>query len=445
MRKDVLKPFQDKQDFMEERVKYGIESGRKGFGRLHLTDSDNRPAAGAKITLRQLNHEFRCGANLFMLDEFSQPEQNQQYKQYFADVFNIATLPFYWSDLEPEEGKPRYAKDSPKVYRRPAPDLCLEFCAEHGIEPKAHCLSYANWTPKWVKSDVASEKRLLAAHFKELAERYARLIPSWEVTNENFWGEKDYWPNDVPFYFEPDYVEWGFNTARAFFPGNRLLINEAHRRVWCDDWYFRDRSPYYMLIERAMLKGAKIDGVGMQYHMFFPADKEASGTKIYYDPARIYAVLDTYAQLGVPLQITETTIPAYSNDPADEEIQAEIVRNLYSMWFSHPAMEAVFYWNLIDGFAYGHPGDMTYGENYYYGGLIRYDFTPKPAYRVIKDLFQKTWRTPEMTIESRADGECEFRGFYGEYAAEIVYNGKMEKRIIKLSKNTKARFDLKLS
>lgn len=61
-----------------------------------------------------------------MLDQFSSPEQNKAYREMFTGLFNIATLPFYWSDLEPEQGRPRFAKDSPNIYRRPAIDLCLE-------------------------------------------------------------------------------------------------------------------------------------------------------------------------------------------------------------------------------------------------------------------------------------------------------------------------------
>ena len=41
------------------------------------------------------------------------------------------------------------------------------------------------------------------------------------------------------------------------------------------------------------------------------------------------------------------------------------------------------------------------GENYYYGGLLRYDLSPKPAYYTIKDLFEKTWHTDlECTTDS---------------------------------------------
>ena len=133
--------------------------------------------------------------------------------------------------------------------------------------------------------------------------------------------------------------------------------------------------------------------------------------------------MDLYALLGKPLQLTEVTVPAYSNSEEDELIQAQIIEYLYKIWFSHKSVEQVLYWNLVDGYAAFAPqGDMTAGENYYYGGLIRFDFTPKPAYYTIKNLFESTWHTEEDFM-SDASGKASFRGFYGDY--EVVINGKV--------------------
>ena len=121
-----------------------------------------QPVQHVRVQAEQVDHDFNFGANLFMLDEFNTPEQNAHYRDTFRQVFNAATLPFYWCDLEPEQGKPRFAADSPRVYRRPAPDLCLEYCEANGIRPKAHCLNYDVWTPLWVPQEVGAVKRLLA-------------------------------------------------------------------------------------------------------------------------------------------------------------------------------------------------------------------------------------------------------------------------------------------
>lgn len=169
--------------------------------------------------------------------------------------------------------------------------------------------------------------------------------------------------------------------------------------------------------------------------MFFRREEEYEKTRLDYDPQQLYRIMDRYAKLNKPIQITEVTIPAYSCDAEDEEIQAELIENLYSIWFSHPNVEQIIYWNLVDGYAAFAPiGDMTSGENYYYGGLLRHDMSPKPAYYKMKELFQKKWHT-DAEVLTDENGTAYFRGFYGDYDAEIEVDGKVYKKKISLSKN----------
>ena len=438
-RREVLQPMKEKWDYMQDKIASGIESNRKGYAFLRFQDEKGEPLAVSEIKITQKNHDFKYGANIFMLEEFPHKEQNEKYKELFPQVANIATLPFYWKDLEPKEGKERFSRTSPRIYRRPPPDLCIEYCREKGIEPKAHCLNYAAFTPKWARGDVTKEKMYLERRFARLAERYKEEIPMWEVTNETYWGN----PDLSTFYMQDDFVEWSFALAEKYFPGNKLIINEAHSRIWDRLWFHWNRSAYFMQIERAMLKGARIDSIGMQFHMFYRRENELEATRPYYDPEQLYRVMDTYARLGRPLQITEMTIPAYSNDEEDEAIQAELLTNLYKLFFSHPAMEAIIYWNLVDGFAaYCEPGDMEKGENYYYGGLIRYDFTPKKAYYAIQDLFEKEYRT-NLTL-SAPEGKAAFKGFYGEYTLELDTPAGRKVKTIHLKKDMNNSFIIQL-
>ncbi len=418
-REQVLKPFIEEKEYMNERVVSGIEANRKGRVTLRFVDAEGKAVNNVHAELTQRTHDFRYGANLFMLDELETPEKNEMYKERFAECFNMATLPFYWRDLEPERGKQRYAIDSPKIYRRPAPDLCVQYCKEHGIEPKMHCLCYDQWAPYWLPTDLAGIRREYIRRMEELSARYGADIPTWEVTNETIFQPG---PNFTAAYFDPDYCQWCFKEADRHFPNNRLLINDAHCNIW--NVFNSTRSQYYLQIENLLLKGARIDTIGMQFHMFYRAEVEAQETGIFYSPRHMYDVMDCYARFGRPLQITELTIPAYTESAEDEDIQAEILKNIYSMWFSHPAMEAIVYWNLVDGYAAFAPqGDMTAGENYYRGGLLRFDFTPKKAFYTIRDLFKKTWRTNDTVHTGEEGNTASFKGFYGEYDAKITVNG----------------------
>ncbi|MBR5308566.1 MAG: endo-1,4-beta-xylanase [Clostridia bacterium] len=437
----ALKYFNEQKELTDVRVKSGIELYRKGDVKITVKDKDGNPVKGAKVFVSLKNHEFRFGANVFMLDEFECEEKNKAYREDFAKLFNIATIPFYWSDLEPERGKPRYAKDSPKIYRRPATDLCVEYCLENGIEPKCHCLNYDNFTPDWAKGvTVDEQKRMLTERFRSLSEKYADIIPTWEVTNETLQGFN---APRTKFYFQDDFVDWSFRMADKFFPNNRLIINDYY--IWEVGQFMNSRSAYYMQIEKLMRDGiTHLDSIGMQYHSFFPLDKEPDLAKTRYNPKHLYNVLDRYAMLGKKLQITEMTIPAYSANTEDEDIQAELLCNFYKVCFSHPAMEAIIYWNLVDGYAAFAPqGDMTSGENIYHGGLVRFDMTKKAGYHALYNLIHKEWHT-ELETGTDDGGMAGFRGFYGDYEIKVIADGKEYTEAVLVSEKKNNSFTITL-
>ncbi len=433
----ALKYFNEQKEVMDLRVKSGIELHRKGDATITFVAANGELPKDITLEVRQKNHEFKFGCNIFMLDELETEEKNAIYKEKFPECFNLATVPFYWSDLEPEQGKPRYAADSPKIYRRPAPDLCVNYCKENGIEPKCHCLNYDNFTPDWVKDRTVTEhKALLEKRFREIAERYTKDIPSFEVTNETLQNTKK-----SKFFYEDDFVDWSFRMADRYFPNNKLIINDYN--IWWPESY-NNRHAYYMQIERLLRDGIKhLDSIGMQFHSFFPLENEPERAETVYNPETLYKLMDLYAKLNLPQQITEMTLPAYGGDEENEYVQAELVRNIYSIFFSHPAMEAIIYWNLVDGYAAWAPqGDMTAGENKYYGGLLRFDMSEKPAYKTLKKLINEDWHTEE-TVKVNGN-TAKFWGFYGDYELIVHADGKTIPVDFKLSKEATNRITIQL-
>ena len=394
----------------ERRIADGIEQNRKGD--FHVkTDF----APGTAVHFRQKSHAFRFGANLFMLGEVGdKPEKNAIYADKFRSLFNMATLPFYWNATEPEEGHTRYAADAPALYRRPPIDRCLSFCEENGIEPREHALCYEHQFPSWLAGRSRDEVyAALERRIAEIAERYAEKIPTMEITNEMFWKE-----GVTSIYKDPDYVAKCFRLAEKYLPNNELCANE-----WANAWNF-GREANQNCLRAAMEAGARIDAIGLQYHMFFKREEYAEKTRPFYDKAALLESLDSYAAFGKPVEITEVTIPAFSGEAEDEEMQAELLEQFYSLWFSHPSVKQIIYWNLVDGYAYmAEPGDMSCGENYYYGGLLRFDMSEKPAFRRLKYLFEEKWHTEGDAVVGE-DGTLSFRGFFGDY--ELCSGGKTE-------------------
>lgn len=435
---DIFINFEKYKEETQDRVNSGIEQNRKGYAEITLKDKNVKALSAQKIKIRQKRHEFLHGANIFMLDELETSEKNHTYKECFKDAFNEATVPIYWSDLEPVEGAPRFDKNSPKIYRRPALDLCLEYCEKHGITPKAHCLTYFNFQPDWVDAtDISDMKRKLEKRYAELAERYSDKINGWEVINELFCTQNPW--NKNPFFRSDEVLDWNFKLAEKYFPCNELIINEASQ-VWQTHHFAYSRSGYYLMIKEAIQKGLRIDSVGMQFHMFADRGGEKARVHDMYNPKWLFEVMDAYEKLGRPLQVTEITIPAYSDSAEDEQIQADLIENLYSIWFSHKAMEAIIYWNLTDGYAAFAPqGDMTKGENWFRGGLLRFDMSRKPAYEIIKHLFTERWIT-NTEAETDGNGTAKFKGFYGDY--EISIGGK--KYDLKLKRDIENEIEIEM-
>ena len=446
-RKRVLEQFEFQKDFMESTVKANIENYRKGWGTVTVKDSEGNVIPDAKISITQKSHEFKFGANLFMLDELETKEKNDAYKKAFAETFNMATLPFYWNATEPQKGMLRYDKNSPKMYRRPARDLCMEFCEANGIEPREHALAFERFFPIWLKgATVAETKKELTRRYAEISERYKDRIPTIEVTNEMFWATGKITP---AFYDEPDYVEWCFKLAEQYFPANQLAINESTASVLCQNG--RPTDKYYTCIENAMLKGARIDAIGMQFHIFSQKKEEYDRTRVQYNPQTLYQRMDMYSRLGKPLQITEVTLPAYDDTEEGEAIQAQLLENLYTIWFSHPNVDQIIYWNFVDGYAYvpsddpeviaNSQGNMSIGENIFYGGLLRFDMSEKPALTTLKNLIHKVWHT-EGDFATDVSGSAKFQGFYGDYDITVTAKGKRVSKRVKLYSKGKNEFEI---
>lgn len=430
-RQEIIESLNRSYEEVGGRIAHDIEANRKATAHLICTDRNGTPVEDVKITLKQKSHAFRFGANCFMLDELETPEKNATYKERFKSLFNMATLPFYWRDTEPSDGAFRFDKNSPRIYRRPPTDRCMEFCRENGIEPREHGLAYASnsfTVPEWMHGKSKEEtKEILERRFRAISERYADQIRTIEVTNEagRFFSHMD-------FYFDEEYMPFCYRLAEKYFPKNQIGINEDSPTVWnnrAGKW-----SQYYMTIEKLLKMGCRIDTVGMQYHMFYRREEEKKRTEHFYDLSHLLWTLDTYATLGKPIQITEVTIPAYSWEAEDEAVQAAILEKLYPLWFSHPAVEQIIYWNLADGYAYkAEPGDMTAGENYYHGGLLRFDMSKKPAYEAIEHLLKETWHS-EASLSTDNAGNASFRGFCGEYEYTAEKNGRVVRGTLTVGK-----------
>ena len=145
-----------------------------------------------------------------------------------------------------------------------------------------------------------------------------------------------------------------------------------------------------ILLRKLREKGIRLEAVGLQSHMH--------QRKWSFDET--WEICERYAKYGWPLHFTEVTVinGRCTNDvdytignpnfwisrPEDLEIQREYTEQLYTLLFSHPAVEAITWWDFPDRQWMDAPG-----------GLITEDLKIKPVYDGLKELIKKRWWSNE--------------------------------------------------
>ena len=387
-------------------------------------------APGTKVRVEQITHSFQFGSHIFNLNQLGNDEWNRLYEETFTNLWNAATVPFYWKNMEPVRGRIRYAGGahdtkafwnsvaglSPQEkwekfveYRRVAPDVALDFCERHGLSPHGHVMIYAPFHPDWTTEGVDSEG--LAARYelriRQLGDRYGGRLPQWDVVNESvdcsckprgFVHDKARLA-DLP--VPEDYTYRCFKWAEEAFPKDvKFVINDSWREI-------------YVPFARQMIeRGAKVDVVGLQMHIF-NADHArdigegrpcvTNGTS--WAPADQMKMLRKLDTLGRPIHLSEITIPAVDDSLPEQAIQARMIRDNYRLWFSWPSIYRITYWNLVD---------YTYHKESLSSGLFTKDMRKKLAYQALDQLINHEWRT-RLDAVADGQGKISFRGFRGKY------------------------------
>jgi hypothetical protein len=140
----------------------------------------------------------------------------------------------------------------------------------------------------------------------------------------------------------------------------------------------------------------------------------------------VWDVCERFARFGVPLHFTETTIISgrrgweltrkikeWPSTEEGEAFQAREVERFYTMLFSHPAVEAITWWDFSDRGAWQRAP----------AGFLRRDLTPKPAYETLKELIKKKWWTT-ATVVADSDGVARYRGILGQYSITVKAVGR---------------------
>lgn len=399
----------------EARVRAGIEHNRKSGARIEVVDADGRRVAGASVSVKQVSHDFLFGCAFPMWKEPPERLGEQGWRnwnRHFTRLFNYATSEnsLKWPPIEPEEGKLRW---------EPV-DFMISWCRERDIKIKGHNLIWPlqdHGFPKWLEKYSPEEiARRAKEHIRAVIGRVRKDIRIWDVVNEPVhlhWFER---------HWSPDYVLDAYRWAREADPDALLVINDYAG--------FRgDVDKFVPMVKDLLRKGAPIDAIGEQAH----------DPPHWYTPKEIFETLDKMASTGLRIHLTELTYPSDGADITggfvqgkwDEENQGMFYRYFVTLCFSHPRVDAITLWAMWDGSSWLKTG-----------GIIREDWTPKPAYHALDDLINNKWRT---RFEARTDqnGEIRFRGFHGEYEVTVTAGAKSVASRVHLARGAKNEWQVR--
>jgi GH35 family endo-1,4-beta-xylanase len=345
----------------------------------------------------------------------------------------MAIFPFYWSAYEDVQGRPNWQRILP----------ALEWCQLNGITAKGHPLAWVErgGTPKWIYDlPVEQTEELLKARIVNAVRGFKGQIDIWDVVNEpvhtKTWRQVMENPFEMRYVSTPindiaNWVEKCYRWAHEANPEAELVINDYE--VIVSTFILDTQQRFYDLAAELIKRGTPLHGIGLQAHE--PALE-------WYSPHQFKKTLDFYAELGLPLHITEF-IPQSSGEPINgwkkgnwsQEAQAEFAEQIYRLSFGHPSVKSINWWGLSDRYIW---------QERLQGGLIDEDYKPKVVYNVIKNLIKEEWTTPKIS-QKIDDGSVKFRGFYGTYKISLTTeSGNVHIFNIDLNNQESNQFEFKI-
>ena len=228
------------------------------------------------------------------------------YQEHLAREFNTITL-------ENELKFGPLAPHKPGRYRWEYADELLDFAAQNNLQVRGHTLVWYFQLPDWFAGlSKTMARAAVMNHIEIVVGRYAgrrcadgrKLIYAWDVVNEalkasyvnpGFREADPLWSKLGDNQEKLDFIIEAFARARAADPEAKLYYNDFS----AEEWGWPKTNTIHRLVRELRVRGAEIDGVGIQAHLQVhpPLDLGAFGE-----------YLRRLGNLGVEVQVTELDV-----------------------------------------------------------------------------------------------------------------------------------------
>lgn len=322
---------------LPDDLKAGIQEATRTFGRAvtHLPApeamSDARRALGQGFAAShrlvqtyceqvfEIRHGRQARLDTFLGSRLSTPPQNEDHIAAVEEAFNSLSLPFNWADIEPTEDCKRW--DASDALVQWALDRRMQVIGGPLVDFSGHGLP--NWL--WEKAtDLSTLCGYLADYVGMVADRYQHRIRIWHVTaGSNCAGVLALGDEDL-LWLTSRLTE----AVRRVDPSFEVVIGLA--QPWGDYLAYQERNQSPFVFADSLIRtGMKLTSLDLEVVL-------GMGPRGSYcrDLLDISRMLDLYALLGLPLQVTLGYPSAAGSDPRanpDERVGSGHWREGYSL------------------------------------------------------------------------------------------------------------------
>ena len=361
-----------------------IDRLRKADVVIRVVDRQGQPVDGADVHVRQTRHAFKFGSTVVPAVLTADTADAEKYRAVVEKWFNHVSIEnaLKWKRWGGPPGDPRNVKIALDG---------LRWLKARDIPVHGHVLVWPNWqhVPNAVarlRNDTEKLAATIDEHIRELMGATAGLTYEWDVVNEAF---SNHQITDV-LGGQKRLVEWFKTAGAARGPGDeRRLYYNDYGILAAGGMTDSPHQEFYCALVRTLLEaGAPLEGLGVQGH--FGSNPTP--------PETLLKILDRLAEFKLPIQITE-----YDVDSEDYRYQADYMRDVLTVAFSHPAVNGFVMWGFWEG-RHWRPVAALYDRQW----------NLRPHGKVFEDLVFKTWWT-DVQAKADANGEVRTRAFQGTY------------------------------
>lgn len=399
-----------------------IEKIRKADLKFVIVRANGTPIAGAEVDVKMQRHAFKFGnvvnsqilggkEESFPYTKFRSGSKKvsswldaQKYRQIVKDNFNCVT---FESELRPHVWKQQMSDSAAgKRLHKVFAEQAVPWLQSNDIQIRGHYVAWGamdfNAIEKQFVGDPVAHRKWLWEHMADVLPKTSDYVSEWDTINHIIaWGKHTYEAEYGGMQIYADIMQ----EARRLAPDATHAINEG--KVLPNGY---KREPYKRVIRFLNQQGQAPDTVGFMGHF---------DLSTLTPPEELLEVYDDFATIAPRLQLSEFDVEAGD----DDQLQADYYRDVMIASFSHPNFASIVQWGFWEN-AHWKPA----------AALWREDWTLKPAGEVFVDLVKNQWWTNEVAT-TNATGNCDVRGFLGDYLITVQHDGKTVTKKVELKQD----------